>query len=177
VVYGPGDGRFLPAILRRARSGRLRWGVGRGDKLSDFTYVDNLVDALVRADRRLAADASLSGRAWFVTNGEPVAFWGFVDRVLRAMRLPPTRGRIPYRVAYAAAALAEGAGALLRRGAGPETGLTRFAVRYMCTHHYFSIDRARRELGYEPTIGIDEGIRRTVEHLGAGRAMALEGER
>lgn len=41
VIYGPGDGRFLPAILRRARAGTLRYGVGRENKLSDFTYIDN----------------------------------------------------------------------------------------------------------------------------------------
>jgi nucleoside-diphosphate-sugar epimerase len=32
----------------------------------------------------------------------------------------------------------------------------------MCTHHYFSIERARRELGYAPKVSIDEGIARTV---------------
>jgi nucleoside-diphosphate-sugar epimerase len=165
LVYGPGDGRLLPAILRRARSGGLRFGVGRENKLSDFTYIDNLVDALLLADRRLEADSSLGGRAWFVTNGEPIAFWDFIDRVLAAMGLQPTKGRIPYRAAYAAAALVEGFNAICGRSAGPENGLTRFAVRYMCTHHYFSIERARRELGYEPAVGIDEGIRRTVEHL------------
>lgn len=162
VVFGPRDGRFLPAILRRARAGGLRLGVGRDDKLSDFTYIDNLIDALVLADRRLQAEASLGGRAWFITNGEPIAFWDFIDRVLRALGQPPTRGRIPYRLAYAGAALAEGVGALLGRDAGPENGLTRFAIRYMCTHHYFSIDRARRELHYTPAINIDEGIRRTI---------------
>lgn len=167
VVYGPGDGRFLPAIVRRARAGKLRYGVGRENKLSDFTYIDNLVDALVLAERRLAADPSVGGRAWFVTNGEPLGFWDFVDRVLKAMGMPPTTGRIPYGVAYTVAALAEGVNALLGRDAGPENGLTRFAVRYMCTHHYFSIERARRELRYEPAVGIDEGIRRTVEHLRA----------
>jgi len=165
VIYGPGDGRFLPAILRRARSGSLRYGVGRDNKLSDFTYIDNLIDALLLADQRLGEDAALGGRAWFVTNGEPIGFWEFVDRVLSAMGMPPTRGRIPYRVAYAAAAVAEGVTSLLGRDAGPENGFTRFAVRYMCTHHYFSIDRARRDLGYQPAVSIDEGIRRTIEHL------------
>ena len=162
VIYGPGDGRFLPAILRRARAGTLRYGVGRENKLSDFTYIDNLIDALLLADRRLAEDPSIGGHAWFVTNGEPIPFWDFVDRVLRAMGMAPTRGRIPYSVAYAMAMLAEGFNTLSGRAAGPESGLTRFAIRYMCTHHYFSIERARRELHYTPAINIDEGIRRTI---------------
>ena len=172
VVYGPGDGRFLPAIVARAKGGSLRWGVGREDKLSDFTYIDNLVDALVLADRKLEADASLGGRVWFVTNGEPVTFWGFIDRVLREMGLPATKGRVPYGVAYGVAALVERTNALLGRGGGPESGMTRFAIRYMCTHHYFSIERARKDLGYEPAINIDEGIRRTVLHLRESGALS-----
>jgi sterol-4alpha-carboxylate 3-dehydrogenase (decarboxylating) len=171
VVFGPRDGRFLPAILRRAKSGSLRLGVGRDRRLSDFTYIDNLVDALVLADRRLAEDATLGGRAWFVTNGEPMSFWDFVDRVLVAIGQPPTKGRIPFGMAYAAAALAEGAKALLGTDGGPEDGFTRFAVRYMCTHHYFSIERARRDLGYTPAVNIDEGIARTVEQLRAEGAL------
>jgi sterol-4alpha-carboxylate 3-dehydrogenase (decarboxylating) len=37
----------------------------------------------------------------------------------------------------------------------------------MCTHHYFSIERARQDLGYAPAVGIDEGIRRTALDLRA----------
>lgn len=165
VIYGPGDGRFLPAILKRARDGSLRFGVGTDDKLSDFTYIDNLIDALVLADKRLAEDRSLGGRAWFVTNGEPMPFWTFIDRTLHHLSLPKTRGRIPFWLAYAIATIVETVNMLLRRAAGPENGLTRFAIRYMCTHHYFSIEKARRELGYNPAVSIDEGIRRTAEHL------------
>lgn len=165
VIYGPGDGRFLPAILRRAQSGTLRFGVGRENKLSDFTYIDNLIDSLVLANQRLLDDPTLGGRAWFVTNGEPMGFWDFVDRVLVAMNLPKIKGRIPYSIAYALAALAEHTNSLLGRDAGPENGFTRFAVRYMCTHHYFSIENARRDLGYQPAVNIDEGIRRTIAKL------------
>ncbi len=165
VIYGPGDGRFLPAIMRRAQSGALRFGVGRENKLSDFTYIDNLIDSLVLADRRLTEDPTLGGRAWFVTNGEPMGFWDFVDRVLVAMNLPKIKGRIPYSLAYALAALAEQINSVLGRDAGPENGFTRFAVRYMCTHHYFSIERARRDLGYQPAVRIDEGIQRTIAQM------------
>lgn len=165
VVYGPGDGRFLPAILKRAHDGSLRFGVGHDDKLSDFTYIDNLIDALVLADKKLIEDPSLGGRAWFITNGEPMPFWTFIDRTLSALSLPTTRGRIPFWLAYTVAAIVETVNMLLRRAAGPENGLTRFAIRYMCTHHYFSIEKARRDLGYTPAVSIDEGIRRTAESL------------
>ena len=54
VIFGPGDTRFLPAIIDRASRGKLRFSVGWGKKLSDFTYVDNLTDASGRI-RRVAA--------------------------------------------------------------------------------------------------------------------------
>lgn len=170
IIYGPGDGRFLPAILRRAQAGALRVGIGTHDKLSDFTYIDNLIDALLLADRKLVEEPALGGRAYFITNGEPIPFWGFVDRVLAAIGQPALKGRVPFGIAYAAAACAEAVNAILGRGAGPENGFTRFAVSYMCTHHYFSIGRAQRELGYVPAVSIDEGIRRTIAALGANPA-------
>ena len=160
VVYGPGDGRFLPALLKRANAGKLKTGVGREEKLSDFTYIDNLTDGLLAADARVAADESVGGQAYFVTNGEPLAFWEFVDRMLDELGQPRTKGRVPFWLAYSVATVVEGWNALLRRSKA-EDGLTRFAVRYMCTHHYFSIEKARRELGYDPAVSINEGIRRT----------------
>ena len=57
VVFGPGDRRFLPAVVGKAKAGKLRLSVGLYNrKLSDFTYVDNLIDALLLADERLSAD-------------------------------------------------------------------------------------------------------------------------
>lgn len=166
VVYGPGDSRFLPAILDRGLAGRLTMGVGRASKLSDFTYIDNLTSALLAADARLDTHPErVGGRAYFVTNGEPLGFWEFIDRVLVALDIPPTRGRVPYGIAYAAAAVAEWVKTLRGGALGAEDGFTRFAVRYMCTHHYFSIEAARRDLEWAPHVSIDEGIARTIAYL------------
>lgn len=165
VVFGPDDSRFLPAILSRAQAGRLKFAVGRQRKLSDFTYVDNLIDALLAADVRLAEGGNVAdrigGRAYFVTNGEPVPFWEFVTRMLAQLDIAPPRVYLPYGVAYTAAGVAERVQALRGRADDPESGFTRFAIRYMCTDHYFSIDAARNDLGYEPRVSLQEGIERT----------------
>lgn len=171
VVFGPHDSRFLPALLKHAKSGRLRYQVGRRTWLSDYTYVQNLVDALLLADERLALDSAVAGNAYFITNGEPMPFWEFVRRVLARLDLPPLRGRIPHQIVYAIAAIKESIDTLRGGTISPEDGLTRFAIRYMCTHHYFSIERARRDLGYEPRVSIDEGIELTCAHLEATGAV------
>ena len=168
VVFGAGDKRFIPAILEKARQGKLKRAVGNRDKLSDFTYISNLVDAVVATEQRLTPGSPVCGQAYFVTNGEPIAFFDFVEKFLVEMGYPPIKGKVPYWLAYTAAAIAEGIDTLKGGTLNAENGLTRFSVRYMVTHHYFNIAKARRELGYEPRVNLAEGIRLTAEQVRAG---------
>lgn len=172
VVFGAGDGRFVPAIVAKAREGKLTRAVGNREKLSDFTYIDNLVDAIVAAETRLVAGGAPCGQAYFVTNGEPIAFFDFVEKLVVALGYPPIRGSVPYWLAYSAAAVAEAIDTLKGGTLNAEGGLSRFAVRYMATHHYFDISKAKRDLQWAPQVSLDEGIRRTVAALGARTAQA-----
>jgi sterol-4alpha-carboxylate 3-dehydrogenase (decarboxylating) len=165
IIFGPGDARFFPAILSRAKSGRLKAYVGDATKLSDFTYVDNLVDGLLRAGDRLTPGSPVAGQAYFVTNGDPRPFWEFVGQVLDGLRLPRPTYRIPFPIAFSAAAMREGIDRL-RGVPTAEESLTRFTIRYLTTHHYFSIAKAERDLDYAPHVSIEEGIRRTIATLG-----------
>lgn len=170
VVFGPGDRRFMPALLKQGKSGRLRVQIGRGVWLSDYTYVSNLIDAVVLADEALAKDGVESvaaGQAYFITNGEPMPFWDFVRKVAARLGFPPIKYSVPKSLAYAIAAVKEGIDTLKGGTLNAEDGLTRFAIRYMCTHHYFSIEKARRDLGYNPSVSVDEGIELTCQHLEA----------
>lgn len=164
IVFGPGDTRFFPAVLGRARSGRLKAYVGDARKLSDFTYVDNLVDGLLLAAEKLEPGSKVGGQAYFVTNGEPRSFWDFVGQLLDGLELKRPGFRVPFPVAYSAAAVREGLDAL-RGIATSEESLTRFTIRYLTTHHYFSHEKASRELGYQPRVSLDEGIARTLTTL------------
>ncbi|MBK9753290.1 MAG: NAD-dependent epimerase/dehydratase family protein [Nannocystis sp.] len=166
VVFGPGDTRLLPAILGRAREGKLKFRVGLGEKkLSDFTYVTNVVDAMLAADEHLVPGSPVAGQAYFITNGEPMSFWDFVAQVLPPLGFQPPRLAIPRAVAYAAAAVREAFDTYVRGGTlNAEEGLSRFAIRYICSHHYFSHARATRELGYNPRVRMAEGITRAVTY-------------
>lgn len=172
VVFGAGDNRFMPAILQKAREGKLKRAIGNRDKLSDFTYVSNLVDAVVMAEDKLVAGSPVCGQAYFITNGEPMAFFDFVEKVLVALGYPPITGKVPYWLAYSVAAIAEGIDTLKGGTLNAENGLTRFSVRYMVTHHYFSIDKARRDFGWQPKVSLDEGIQLTVAALKQEQARA-----
>lgn len=165
VVFGPGDNRFIPAILEKAQEGKLDKAVGNRDKLSDFTYITNLVDAVVAAEVRLEPGAAACGQSYFVTNGEPMVWFDFVEELLVELGYPPIRGKVPYWLAYTAATIAETIDTLKGGTVNAENGLTRFAIRYMVTHHYFSIEKARRDLDWQPAVSLEEGIRLTAQHL------------
>jgi nucleoside-diphosphate-sugar epimerase len=168
VVFGPGDNRFMPTLLEKGRNGQLRVQIGRGVWLSDYTYVSNMTDAVLLADQALAKDGLSSvaaGQAYFITNGEPMPFWDFIRKVAARLGFPPVKYTAPKWLAYAIAAVKEGIDTLKGGTLNAEDGLTRFAIRYMCTHHYFSIEKARRDLGYNPSVSVEEGIERTCQHL------------
>jgi sterol-4alpha-carboxylate 3-dehydrogenase (decarboxylating) len=168
MIYGPADSRLLPAILTRAREGKLKFTVGRREYLSDFTYVSNIVDALLAAEERLVPGSPVAGQAYFITNGEPMSFWEFVRRVIVPLGHAPPRYAIPRALAYAAAAVREAFDTYVRGGTlNAEEGLSRFAIRYICTHHYFSHDKATRDLGYLPRVRMNEGIERTIAYYRA----------
>ncbi|MEZ5505043.1 MAG: NAD-dependent epimerase/dehydratase family protein [Gammaproteobacteria bacterium] len=165
VVFGPGDNRFMPAILQKAGEGKLKRAIGNRDKLSDFTYVANLVDAVVMAEAKLVKGSAVCGQAYFITNGEPMAFFDFVEKVLVELGYPRITGKVPYWLAYTVAAIAEGLDTLRGGTLNAENGLTRFSVRYMVTHHYYSIKKAERDFGWTPKINLTDGIRLTVDAL------------
>lgn len=162
LVWGPGDTHFIPGVIARARAGALV-RVGDGRNRVDVTYVTNLADAHLLAGERLAAAAEVGGRAFFISQGEPVDAWGFVGDLLDRLRLPrPTRA-ISYRRAYAIGAVCEGLWTVLGRRTPPP--LTRFLASQMARSHHFDISAARRLLGYDPAVTTAAGLDRVAATL------------
>ncbi|AKU92030.1 NAD-dependent epimerase/dehydratase family protein [Vulgatibacter incomptus] len=156
-IWGPGDRHLLPRLLDRQRSGRLR-RVGKGDPLTDTCYVDNCVHAHLLAADRLRAGADLGGRVYFVSDGAPIGLWTMASRMLQAAGGEPIEGTVPAWLARAAGAALEATWWLLRRQDEPL--MTRFGASQLSHAQWFDIGAARRDLGYEPLVSVEEGLRR-----------------
>ena len=158
LIWGPGDQQILPRLVERAKAGRLRF-VGSGDNLIDTTYIDNAAQAHLDAFEHLTCpDAPCAGRAYFISNGEPMATREIVNALLEAAGAPRVEGTIPFGLAYAIGAACETLWPLLRlRGEPP---MTRFLAEQLSTTHWYSMEPALRDFGYAPKVSIAEGLER-----------------
>ena len=150
-VYGPGSRPWTVLIVEAIRSGRFVLpAMGKG--IFSPVYIDNLVDGALLAVRSGAA----AGQVITISDGAGVTtreFFGHYYRMLgrRGPRVLPTAA------ALALVAVPEGVAAVL----GRPTEVSRESMRYLARRGSYSIEKARRLLGYEPKVGLGEGMRRT----------------
>jgi nucleoside-diphosphate-sugar epimerase len=149
-VWGRGDTTLLPVIVDMVRTGRFAW-IGGGRHRTSTTHVDNTVEGLV-----LGANRGRPGNAYFVTDGEPVVFREFVGQLLATQGVDAPTRSIPAPVAAVLARAGETAWRLLPLPGRPP--LTRFAYWVSAQECTIRIDKARRQLGYEPPKSIDDGL-------------------
>lgn len=163
LVWGPRDTNLIPRLLARADAGRLVM-VGAGKNLVDMVYVENAADAHILAMDRLFTGSPVAGSAYFITQGEPVNLWDWINKILARLGRPPVKKRVSYPLAYAVGAVMETAYRLLRIDAEPP--MTRFLAQQLAMPHHFDIGKAKRELGYAPAVCADEGLERLAKSLG-----------
>jgi nucleoside-diphosphate-sugar epimerase len=157
LIWGPGDNHLVPRLLARARAGKLR-RIGRAEKLIDSVYIDNAVAAHLLAADKLYLGSPISGKVYFISNGEPMPTWELVNRILAAGGLPPVTKTVPVWLATTAGAILEKVYSVLAPDREPP--MTRFVARELATSHWFDLSAARRDLGYEPNVSIDKGLER-----------------
>lgn len=165
LVWGPGDNHIVPRIVSQGRAGILR-RIGRAEKLVDATYIDDAVSAHLLAAARLEDSPRVRGKAYFISSGDPRPLWEIVNGLLRSAGVPPVTRTVNPKLASAAARVYEGVYRLL--GLRGEPPLTRFLVSQLTTAHWFDIGAARRDLGYQPQVSFEEGLRRLADWFGAG---------
>ncbi len=161
LVWGPGDQHLTARAVQQARAGRLR-RVGDGTNLVDMTYVENAADAHLQAADALgesaSADGGSAGRAYFISQGEPIGCWQWIDQILALVDLPPVRKSISLRAAWHAGHVCEWLWRVT--GGRSDPPMTRFLASQLATSHWFDISAARRDLGYTPRVSTAEGMER-----------------
>ena len=155
LIWGPGDNHLVPRIIDRARRGRLRI-VGDGKNLVDGVYIDNAACAHLNAAEKLSPDAACAGKAYFITQGEPIETKALINGIVQAGGLPPVEKTISFKAAYRVGAVLEFMFRLF--GIKKEPPMTRFVAEQLSTAHWYSIEAAKKDLGYQPTISTSEGL-------------------
>ena len=173
LIFGPGDPHLIPRLLDRARAGRLAI-VGGGENEVSLTYVENAAAAHVDAARTLEAgpQAACAGKAYFVSQEEPVRLWDWVNTLLVGLGERPVTRRVPRRVAYAAGALCELAWNVLPLSNEPP--MTRFVALQLASSHSYDLEPLRRDVGYRERVDLRTAtenllaaLRAEREHVGA----------
>ena len=153
-IFGPGDKTFVPhladAILKKEmvfmRRNAIVWP----------TYIENLVDLLML----IAVDDRAVGNGYLVHDGESTTLEEFTNSVAKSIGGKEVKTHIPYRIAFIVAVLMEFFGKLMGKKERPL--LTTYMVKNLGSRLRFSIDKAKRELGWTPKISYQDGFAKTM---------------
>ena len=162
LIWGPGDPHLVPRLLAKADKGRLV-RVGQGENRVDMIYIDNAVYAHLQACDALGIGKPSAGKVYFVSDGEPVNLWEWINEVLKKTSRPPVTRSISYRTASRLGYFLE---KIYNWGnIKKEPPMTRFLASQLATSHYFNISLAKKDFGYGPVVNPEEGMNRLIQSL------------
>lgn len=155
-IYGPRDRIVLPRIIENLRAGRVQYP-GGGQGLVNTIFVQNLVDAIfLMIDNPVAV-----GQAYNLTDDEKITKRRFIEAIADALGLPRPTKRPPLWLAWSAAWIIDKGSRLVGRKSTPFINFTR--LKFLGLNLDFSIEKAKRELGYKPRFTFDQAMKETTE--------------
>lgn len=170
LIWGPDDPHLIPRLLNKGKNGELK-RVGGGVNLVDISYVDNVAYAHILAEENLATSRSAAGKAYFVSQGEPVNLWDWINELFQKVGIKPVVQDVPFKVAYSAGAMLELVHALFLKNTEPR--MTRFLAEQLAKSHYFSTEAIERDLGYSPIVSTSDGMNKLVSWIKENEATLL----
>lgn len=154
-IYGPGDHASFGRLAQRIAEGRMVV-VGGGDNHLPLIYVDDAARGVIQA-----SDAGpAAGRSYLLVNDEPVTQREYLAAIAAELGVPEPAHHLRYRLALLGGVTAETAWRLACRGEPPP--VMRYGLQLLGGENRFVIARAREELGFQPQVGMAEGVRRAV---------------
>ncbi len=162
LVWGPGDTNLIPRLLERGRKKQLKI-VGDGTNMVDISYIDNVVEAHIRVAVNLELYGTAAGEAFFISQGEPVNLWDWINELFIALNRPLVARKISFKTAFRVGTFLEHLYTVLRIKNEPK--MTRFVAEQMAKSHWFSVEKAREILKWQPVVSTSEGMKKLVEWI------------
>ena len=171
TIIGPDDVAVIGLIHDLIAKGETTFIVGDGDNFYDFMYIDNAALAHVLAVENLLSTKTAAGQAFFISNQEPVYFWDFMAAIWAEFgHVPKYRIHIPTSIAWLAGYALE----WMTWFTGGASTLDRGSVKDGVRTHFSNNDKAIRILGYQPVVGLAEGVRLSCD--GYKKYLAAKGK-
>jgi nucleoside-diphosphate-sugar epimerase len=165
-MYGPRDRNALPRLFKALLARRVRL-IGDGNNLMNLIYAADVADAAIRAANLPTA----IGEAYNLSSAGEITQRQFFDALTDMLALPRLKRRVRFGTAFWVGWISELVGHAIRLQRPPH--ITRYGVSLFGRSTQFSVEKARRQLGWEPRVAAPEGLRRTLEWYRAA-SQAIE---
>lgn len=156
-IYGPGERHSLPRVMEKIEAGTMKY-IGPGDKLLNNTYVGNLADAVLLAMKEEAA----VGETFNIRDERLVTREEYIKTVADYLGKPNPK-HVPEGLARILVRPIERIAKL--RGAEEAPLLTGARIKFMTLNLDFSIAKAKRILGYKPSVDFRQGMLEALDDL------------
>ncbi len=164
-IWGPRDLHgAMPKMVKRMRDGKLP-NVSGGRRIeASICFAENAAEACVLAAR----SDRVGGRAYFVTDAEPIDVWGFCDELADRFSVPRIARRVSPGFLWFVATVFDVLWKLPFLGHRRSPPMSRYLASLLIHHATYDIAAARRDFGYVPRVDRDEGFARIHAWLGEG---------
>ncbi|KAF5465400.1 hypothetical protein F2P56_015413 [Juglans regia] len=164
-IFGPGETQLVPLLVNLVKSGWAKFIIGSGENMSDFTYAENVSHAHICAEEALDFRmVSVAGKAFFITNLEPMKFWDFVSLISDSLGYQRPLIKVPARMVWYIL--------LLVKWVHEKLGSRKY--NHSVSVHYiqvasrtrtFNCAAAQKHIGYSPVVSMEEGATLTMKSL------------
>jgi len=161
-IFGPKD-QAVSTMIAQAKKG-MRFIIGDGQNIVDFTHVRNVVHGHIIAAEQLTPGSEACGQAFIITNDEPIGFWDFFGKVAEGMKCKKPSINLPYWLIYYISALVQLIVLILKPLVHIKVTLIPSRVSLAATHHYYNCTKAKRILSYTPIINLEDSIQQTLQY-------------
>jgi len=165
-IFGEYDQLTVPTIVSKAKAGKMKYIIGNGRNMMDWTYAGNIAHAHILAAAALQEGSSCAGKAYFITNDDPRPFWGMMGDICEGLGYGRPRIHLPYHLIMLIACFVQYILVpLLSPFTKLETDFTPFRITVSAVNRTFSCKRATKDFGYKPLVSMEEALDRTCSYF------------